>query len=295
MDCAEMSAGEAAAPGHGSCTRRASVLTRSVSSTNVLLSRGRIGVSTSAMGGVRSGPRTTHSVLDPLAAGASPPRRSGSSWCEPDARPNRIASQFHAFELGGCPAVIAILPSLGQPSSGRCQPIDVTSGGTPCSVLAEHGRHGGEAITVSTHGTAWELSRRRTGCRDSNAALTRWCDRPVVACRAAECATPGRPGPSPFRKACRTRSYCAVPGAGLGTLGIMVTQCRQDPDGTFGFGQRLSVRRGNRPPVTVLDFPLTPRGHDPKGLCRFYAESRWGPFSHLVQEFSSLGRRTEGA
>jgi hypothetical protein len=110
----------------------------------------------------------------------------------------------------------------------------------------------------------------------------------VVACRAAECANLAGRARHRCLNACRTRSHCAVPGAGIGTVGLFVTRCRQDPDGTSWFGQQLMVRRGNRPPVTALDLPLTRRGYDPVGLCRLYGESRWGPYANLVQMFSGL-------
>src|SRR5262245_18940810 len=112
------------------------------------------------------------------------------------------------------------------------------------------------------------------------AARTRWCDEPVVACRATECEALSGRARHRCRTACRSRSHCAVPGAGVGTIAYVVNQCRNDPDGTLWFGQKLMIRRVNRAPVTVMDFPLSPRGRypflRPFELCRTYGERRFG-------------------
>src|SRR5262245_37051497 len=126
---------------------------------------------------------------------------------------------------------------------------------------------------------------------EARAAYTRWCDEPVVACRTAECGTLTGRARHRCLVTCRTRSNCSVPGAAVGTFAYVVNQCRQDPDGTFSFGERLMIRRGNRRPVTVMDFPLSPWGYDPYapfGLCRIYGEARFGRYAQIVGFFQRI-------
>ena len=63
--------------------------------------------------------------------------------------------------------------------------------------------------------------------------------------------------------------------ATIRTLAYVVTECRSDGAGLTG-RQELRVRRGNRPPVTVMAFVQDRPQPDPLGLCRIFGAYRNG-------------------
>ncbi len=82
--------------------------------------------------------------------------------------------------------------------------------------------------------------------------------------------------------------------AAIRTLAYVVSECRDDPDGLLSAGQRLVVRQGDQEPVTVMEFPLSPRGVAP-GVCRSYGESGLGSFSKVIGSFQRLAVLRDGS
>ena len=83
------------------------------------------------------------------------------------------------------------------------------------------------------------------------------------------------------RAACAERSTCTAPGASIGTLAYVVTECTTDPQKRSSLKQTLFVRHGNCDPVPVATFgpsrPLTTPFDDP---CTFYGVQRLGTSFH---------------
>jgi hypothetical protein len=79
----------------------------------------------------------------------------------------------------------------------------------------------------------------------------------------------------------------------IGTLAYVVTECRDDPSGFFA-RQRLELRQGEAPPVTVMELPWT--GPLPgSGLCQLYGRSRYGTGSVYAGVFQRIGVTPDGS
>ena len=59
--------------------------------------------------------------------------------------------------------------------------------------------------------------------------------------------------------------------------------------------QALRIRRGDREPITVVEFPPSEPMPDPHGLCYFYGESLWGSSSVVAFPLQRLGVSPDGS
>jgi len=87
----------------------------------------------------------------------------------------------------------------------------------------------------------------------------------------------------------------AVAGkARVRTLAYVVSECRSDAAGLTG-RQELRIRRGNRPPVTVMAFEPGEPVPDPLALCRNFGEYRNGQNSMVAAPLQRLGVSPDGS
>ena len=99
------------------------------------------------------------------------------------------------------------------------------------------------------------------------------------------------------RAACAERSSCTAPGARIGTLAYVLTECREDPQGFLSGRQKLMIRRGNCDPIVAMESPvggLAPVA-DPVHLCPLYGETRAGQGSVVVGIFQHIGVLPNGS
>jgi cysteine-rich repeat protein len=108
--------------------------------------------------------------------------------------------------------------------------------------------------------------------------------RDVARCMATQCDGIGR-------KTCRRR--CKPPA--IRTLAYVVSECRVDAAGLVVARQALRIRRGNREPITVVEFGPSGPVPDPLRLCFSYGESLWGSSSVVVFPLQRLGVSPDGS
>ena len=89
---------------------------------------------------------------------------------------------------------------------------------------------------------------------------------------------------------------CARGGgaSSIGTLAYVVTECRFDTQGLYSGRQRLVVRRGECPPITVIEIASGPPVADENALCLRYGESRFGSTSIVVGAIHRLAVSPRG-
>jgi hypothetical protein len=110
------------------------------------------------------------------------------------------------------------------------------------------------------------------------------------------------PGSGQARRDCRAtcadRSTCAAPGARIGTLAYVVSECATDAQqrGGSGMKQKLLIRRGNCDPVTVMEVaPPTFPVPNPLGMCRVYGGYRIGFGSQITGVFQRMAVLPDGS
>ena len=125
----------------------------------------------------------------------------------------------------------------------------------------------------------------------SNAApsCTAACVRRMAECRANRCDSLSRKA---CRDVCRTVTGCRAGGARTRTLANVVTECRV-AGGEWSLKQRLEIKRGDCPAVTVREFAGTGTVPD-IGLCGLYGRYRFGPVSVTVAPIQRLGISPNG-
>jgi len=91
---------------------------------------------------------------------------------------------------------------------------------------------------------------------------------------------------------------CRRPGQGgprLRTLAYVVTECREVADGLLVGRQKLVVRRGDCPPVTVMEASASDPLPDPLGLCQIFGRNRVGESSPVAGVFQRIGVSPDGS
>src|SRR5262245_4859415 len=125
----------------------------------------------------------------------------------------------------------------------------------------------------------------------ADGACNETCRQDIARCRATECAGAGR-------ATCRRRCKPAA----IRTLAYVLNECRRDAPG-MGVVRRqaLRIRRGDREPITVVEFSTTEPQPDPpigvatQGLCHLYGESRNGPAAVVAGALQRLGVSPDGS
>ena len=80
------------------------------------------------------------------------------------------------------------------------------------------------------------------------------------------------------------------------TLAYVVSECREDAAGMeVGRQVPCCTRRGDREPITVVEFGPSEPMPDPQGLCRQYGESRDGTVSVQTAPLQRLGVSPDGS
>src|SRR5437867_3160146 len=122
-----------------------------------------------------------------------------------------------------------------------------------------------------------------TAAPGANGACNATCRRDLALCMATQCARVGR-------AACRTRCKPAA----IRTLAYVLSECREDAAGFVGH-QALRIRRGDREPVTVVEFSAPQPTPDPLRVCLFYGLNRSGELSLLNAPLERLGVSPDGS
>jgi hypothetical protein len=121
--------------------------------------------------------------------------------------------------------------------------------------------------------------------RGSEAACNETCRRDLARCMATQCEGVGR-------AACRRRCKPAR----IRTLAYVLSECRRDAAGFVVAGQALRIRRGDREPITVMEFgPSEPAPEDPQRLCRYYGITRLGGVAVVAVPLQRLGMNPDGS
>jgi hypothetical protein len=120
--------------------------------------------------------------------------------------------------------------------------------------------------------------------RGSEAACNETCRRDLARCMATQCEGVGR-------QACRRRCKPAA----IRTLAYAVSDCRVDAAGFVVARQALRIRRGDRDPITAVEFPPSEPMPDPQGLCYGYGTSLWGSSSVVAFPLQRLGVSPDGS
>jgi hypothetical protein len=81
---------------------------------------------------------------------------------------------------------------------------------------------------------------------------------------------------------------------GIRTLAWVETSCHADTQGTLTGRTALRIRRGDCPPVTVLEFAVPP-APDPLRVCRFFGVNRVGHDSVIAGAFQRLAVSPDGS
>ena len=121
----------------------------------------------------------------------------------------------------------------------------------------------------------------------ADGACNATCERDRARCMAAQCE--GVP-----RAACRR--HCKP--AAIRTLAYALTECRRDAAGNGVNYQALRIRRGDREPITVMEFGgfgASDVGPDPQGLCRVYGRDRLGGVVVVAGPLQRLGVSPNGS
>jgi hypothetical protein len=142
----------------------------------------------------------------------------------------------------------------------------------------------GAAIALAL-GTATRVASAAPSCTAS-------CVARMAACRAERC--PASTGKDRHcRNVCRAVTGCAAGAARIrGTIASVVTECHV-AGGMWTARQRLEIRRGDCPPVTVM----TIEGGEPLGdlgLCKIYGDARNGAAAMAVGVFQGVAVSPDG-
>jgi hypothetical protein len=87
-----------------------------------------------------------------------------------------------------------------------------------------------------------------TGAAGVHSACNATCERDITRCMATQCDGMGR-------ETCRRRCEPAA----IRTLAYVVSECREDAAGMGVARQGLRIRRGDREPISVVEFPSPSR------------------------------------
>jgi hypothetical protein len=119
------------------------------------------------------------------------------------------------------------------------------------------------------------------------------CVARMSACRAERCPAATGKDRRHCRDVCRAVTGCAAGAARIrGTIATVVTECHV-AGGKWTARQRLEIRRGDCPPVTVM----TIEGDEPLGdlgLCKIYGDQRSGGGAMAVGAFQGVAVSPDG-
>ena len=124
-----------------------------------------------------------------------------------------------------------------------------------------------------------------TGAPGAEAACNATCRRDITRCMATQC------GARVGREACRRRCKPAV----IRTLAYALSECRRDAAGMEVGRQALRIRRGDREPISVLEFGPSEPIPDRQRICGAYGRSFLGTLSVLVFPLQRLGVSPDGS
>ena len=116
------------------------------------------------------------------------------------------------------------------------------------------------------------------------------CISRMAECRASRCNGLSRKA---CRDVCRAVTGCRAGGARTRTLASVVTECRT-AGGEWSLKQRLEIKRGDCPPITVMELAGVGTAPDSLGLCELYGRYRFGPASVSVGPFQRIGISPDG-
>ncbi|MGH7893757.1 MAG: hypothetical protein ACREQL_03765, partial [Candidatus Binatia bacterium] len=118
------------------------------------------------------------------------------------------------------------------------------------------------------------------------------CEGRMASCRAERWPSTTGKDLRHCRDVCRAVTGCAAGGPRIRTLATVVNECRAE-GGFWTARQRLEIRRGDCPPVTVM----TVEGNEPVvdyGLCQIYGDARDGIAGMSVGAFQGLAVSPDG-
>jgi hypothetical protein len=118
----------------------------------------------------------------------------------------------------------------------------------------------------------------------ADGACNATCRRDLARCIATQCASLGG-------EACRRRCRPVA----IRTLAYVMSDCRVDAGGLTVGHQALRIRRGDREPITVVEFGPSNPMPDPLGLCRLYGEARIGAASVAAFPLQRLAVSPDGS
>jgi hypothetical protein len=118
----------------------------------------------------------------------------------------------------------------------------------------------------------------------ANGACNATCKRDIARCMATQCE--GMSG-----VACRRRCKPAA----IRTLAYVQSECRVDASGSLVGRQSLRIRRGDREPVTAVEFASSEPVPDPLGFCAGYRSTGFGGESVLAFALQRLGVSPDGS
>jgi hypothetical protein len=121
------------------------------------------------------------------------------------------------------------------------------------------------------------------------------CVTRMAACRAERCPAATGTDRRRCREVCRAVTGCAAGGARIRTVAAIVNECRS-AGGMWTGRQRLEIRRGDCPPVTVMTIEAKQPAPDPPqiGICQLYGQIRDGGSAMAIGAFEGLAVSPDG-
>ena len=120
------------------------------------------------------------------------------------------------------------------------------------------------------------------------------CVERMAACRAEGCPAATGKDRRHCRDVCRAVTGCAAGAARIrGTIATVVNECRA-AGGTYTTRQRLEIRRGDCPPVTVMAVEGGAPADDIANICQIYGQFRGGTAAHSVGAFQGVAVSADG-
>jgi hypothetical protein len=119
------------------------------------------------------------------------------------------------------------------------------------------------------------------------------CSARMAACRSERCPAASGKERRHCRDVCRAVTGCAAGAARIrGTIATVVNECHV-ADGMWTARQRLEIRRGDCPPVTVMTIEGDEALGD-LGLCKIYGDARDGAVAMAVGAFQGVTVSPDG-
>jgi hypothetical protein len=113
------------------------------------------------------------------------------------------------------------------------------------------------------------------------------------ACRADRCPASAGTDHRHCRDVCRAVTGCAAGAARIRTIASVVSECRSS-GGYWTGRQRLEIRRGDCPPLSVMTIEGDVAAPDVLGICEYYGNQRGGAASMAVGALQGLAVSADG-